>query len=335
MGLVILTPQSMTEIEDTARIIPEAVKGLGKPVVCSFMGAGDVAEGARILRSSGIPSYPFPEDAVFSMAGLAKLSSLLELPDRVEAEFNDLDVEKAKKVIAEALAGGDKKYLTQSECRPLFECYGFPLLFSRMAASSVEAADIVGKFGRPVVMKIMSPDVVHKLDAGGVVLNVSGATAAADAYDKIIANVSKAVPGARVQGVLIEEMARKGVEVILGATRDARFGPLLMFGLGGSFVEVLKDVTFRIAPMWRSSARLMVHDIRAFKILTGVRGAPPSDIQAIENVLLRLSAMAANHPEISELDINPLIVHAEGEGSSVADSRVMLRKPKCGCCCGH
>jgi acetyltransferase len=326
MGLVILTPQSMTEIEDTARIIPEAAKGLGKPVVCSFMGAGDVAEGAKILRSNHIPNYPFPEDAVFALSGSAWLTSMLELPDRVEAEFKDIDVVKAKKIIADALAGEDKKYLTQSECRPIFECYGFPLLFSRMVTSASEAADVVGKFGRSVVMKIMSPDVVHKLDAGGVLLNISGAEGASKAYDQIIANVSKAVPGARIQGILIEEMAGKGVEVILGSTRDARFGPMLMFGLGGSFVEVLKDVTFRLAPMWRISAHKMIHEIRAFKILTGVRGAPPSDIQAIEDVLLRLSAMVANHPEISELDINPLIVHAEGSGCSVADSRILLQK---------
>jgi len=326
MGLIILTPQSMTEIEDTARVIPEAIKGLGKPVACSFMGAEAVAEGAKMLRESGLPNYAFPEDAIFALSGSARLATELSVPDRIDVEFNDLDVEKAKKIIADALAGGDKKYLTQSECRPIFECYGFPLLFSHMAASAAEAADVVGKYGRPVVMKIMSPDVIHKLDAGGVMLNISGAEDAAKTYDRIIDNVSKAVPGAKIQGILIEGMARKGVEVILGATRDARFGPLIMFGLGGSFVEVLKDVTFRLAPMWRASAHMMIRQIRAFKILTGVRGAPPSDLQALEEVLLRLSVMVVNHPEISELDINPLIVHAEGKGCSVADSRILLQK---------
>ena len=327
MGLVILTPQSMTEIEDTARIIPDAAKGLGKPVVCSFMGADSVAEGASILRTGDIPNYSFPEDAVFAMSSAVRLSTMLIKPDRINVKFDDLDVERVKKIIADALAGDDKKYLTQSECRPIFESYGLPLLFSRMASSSAEAADIVGNFGRPVVMKIMSPDVVHKLDAGGVVLNVSGAEAAAGNYDHIISNISKAVPEARIQGILIEEMAQKGVEVILGATRDARFGPLLMFGLGGSFVEVLKDVTFRLAPMWRISAHKMIREIRTFKILTGVRGAPPSDLEALEDILLRLSTLVVNHPEISELDINPLIVHAEGKGCSVADSRILLQKP--------
>jgi len=327
MGLVILTPQSMTEIEDTARIIPDAVKGLDKPVVCSFMGASAVAEGAKILREGGLPNYSFPEDAIFALAGSARLASELNLPDLALAVFNDLDVERAKKKIADALSDTDEKYLTQSECRPIFECYGLPLLFSRMATSSSEAAEIVEQYGKTVAMKVMSADIIHKLDVGGVMLNISGGKDAAKAYNKIISNASKAVLGARIQGVLIEGMAKKGVEVILGATRDARFGPLLMFGLGGSFVEVLKDVTFRLAPMWRASAHAMIREIRAFSILTGVRGAPPSDLKSLEDVLLRLSAMVVNHPEISELDINPLIVHAEGKGCSVADTRILLKKP--------
>jgi len=300
---------------------------LDKPVVCSFMGAKDVTAGVELLRSERVPNYPFPENAVLALAAAARLVELEEVPDRVHVEFENHDVDKARQIIKDALAGRDEKYLTQSECRPLLECYRLPLLKSGLAASAAEAAKIASSFGKPVVMKIMSADVVHKWDAGGVMLNVSGPEAAAAAYDKIIANVEKAAPGARIQGVLVEEMAQKGVEVILGATRDPRFGPLLMFGLGGSFVEVLKDVTFRVAPMWRASAHRMIRQIRAFKILTGVRGAPPSDLAAIEEILLRLSAMVTDHPEISELDINPLIVHAKGQGASVADSRIMLRRP--------
>jgi len=328
MGLVILTPQSMTEIEETARIIPEAVKGLDKPIVCSFMGASAVAEGVKILRDGGLPNYSFPEDAVFALKSSARLASELNLPDLISAKFTDLDVNRAKKIIAEALSDHDEQYLTQSACRPIFECYGLPLLFSRMATSSAEAAEIVEEYGKPVAMKVMSADIIHKLDVGGVMLNISGGKDAAKAYGNIISNASKAVLGARIQGVLIEGMAKKGVEVILGATRDARFGPVIMFGIGGSFVEVLKDVTFRLAPMWRASAHAMIREIRAFNILTGVRGAPPSDLKALEDVLLRLSEMVVNHPEISELDINPLMVHTEGKGCSVADTRILLKKPE-------
>jgi len=177
-------------------------------------------------------------------------------------------------------------------------------------------------------MKVMSADVVHKFDAGGVLLNIRGAREARAAFEKIVENVRTAVPRAKIQGILVEEMAPKGFEVILGASRDPRFGPLMMFGLGGTLVEVLKDVSFRLAPMWEISAEKMVEEIRAYKVLTGFRGNPPSDIGAIVDTLLRLSSMVCNHPEISELDINPLIVHAEGQGCSVADSRMMLRRPK-------
>jgi len=325
MGLVILTPQSMTDIDEIARVVPEAARGLDKPVACSFMGARDVAEGVEILRAAGVPNYPFPEDAVRAFHAAHSLVTLGEIPRREMPTFDDIDMAKAQKLIAGYLAGGTERYLTQAECRPIFECYRLPLLKSGVATSEAEAEQIAGNFDRPVAMKVMSRDVVHKYDAGGVLLNVRGGEAGAAAWRTIHGNIAKAVPGAKIEGILIEEMAPKGVEVILGATRDARFGPLMMFGLGGTFVEVLKDVSFRLAPMWRISAERMIRQIRAFKILTGVRGNPPSDLRAIEETLLRLSTLVCNHPEVSELDINPLIVHAEGQGCSVADSRIMLR----------
>jgi acetyltransferase len=158
------------------------------------------------------------------------------------------------------------------------------------------------------------------------VLNVRGGDEARRAWRTIHDNIRHAFPSARIDGILVEEMAKKGVEVILGATRDSDFGALVMFGLGGTFVEVMKDVSFRLAPMWRISARRMIREIHAYKILMGVRGHPPSDVAAIEETLLRLSTLLCNHPDISELDINPLIVHQEGKGVSVADSRIMLRR---------
>jgi acetyltransferase len=326
MGMVILTPQSMTDIEETASVVPDAVHGIKKPVVCAFMGAKDVAPGVNILRKAGIPNYPFPEDAIRSLAAAERLVALHEIPRREMQIFQDLEVEKAKGLIAAALDGRDQRYLTQAECRPLLECYRLPLLRSAIVGTADEAGQVAASFGTPVVMKVMSADVVHKFDAGGVLLNIHGAEEASAGYEKIVQNVTRAVPGARIQGILIEEMARKGVEVILGASRDARFGPLMMFGLGGTLVEVLKDVSFRLAPMWKISAERMVRQIRSFQVLDGFRGNPPADIAAIVDTLLRLSEMVCNHPEISELDINPLIVHAQGQGCSVADSRVMLRQ---------
>jgi acetate---CoA ligase (ADP-forming) len=223
------------------------------------------------------------------------------------------------------LGNKSERYLTQAECRPLFECYHLPLLKSGVACNTEEASELARKMERPVVMKVMSADVVHKFDAGGVILNVQGADQARETYERIVENVHKVVPNAKIDGILIEEMAKDGVEVILGASRDDRFGPLMMFGLGGTMVEVLKDVSFRLAPMWKISAERMVRQIRSFKVLDGFRGKPPADVNGIVETLLRLSTMVCNHPEISELDINPLIVHEKGEGCSVADSRVMLR----------
>ena len=326
MGMVILTPQSMTDVAETAAVVPETIEGIDKPVVCSFMGAKDVAPGVEILRRAGVPNYPFPEDAVRALAAANRLVSLREIPRRNMPTFNDLATDRAKQIIADALDGKKERYLTQAECRPLLECYRLPLLKSRVVNNADQAAAAAEEFQAPVVMKVMSEDVVHKYDAGGVILNVHGADEARAAYKKIHNNVEKHVPGARIQGILVEQMAPRGVEVILGASRDPRFGPLMMFGLGGTLVEVLKDVSFRLAPMWQISAERMVRQIRSFTVLDGFRGNPPSDIDAIVDTLLRLSAMVINHPEISELDINPLIVHAAGQGCSVADSRVMLRR---------
>ena len=327
MGLVILTPQSMTDIDDIARVVPQALEGLGKPVVCSFMGAKDVAGGVDLLRRAGVPNYPFPEDAVRALAAADRLVTLHEVPDRETPEFTDIDRAAAAAAIARYLDGGNERYLTQAECRPIFEAYRLPLLRSTLAVSEDDAAAAAEQFDGPVAMKVMSADIVHKYDAGGVVLHVRGAAEARAAWRRIHDCVRAAMPSAKIDGVLVEEMARSGVEVILGATREPAFGPLVMFGLGGTFVEVMKDVSFRLAPMWRISARKMIREIRAYRILLGVRGKPPSDVAAVEEILLRLSTLLCNHPEISELDINPLIVYPEGQGASVADSRIMLRRP--------
>jgi acetyltransferase len=328
MGMVILTPQSMTEIEETAQVVPEACKGINKPVVCSFMGARDVAPGAKILREAGVPNYPFPEDGVRALAAADRLVRLREISHREIVEFDDLDVDAARKIIRDALEGKQEQYLSQADCRPLLAAYKLPLLKSAVVGTADEAARTAELFGTPVAMKVMSAEVVHKYDAGGVLLNLQGPQQAREAFETIRRNVLTRVPHAKISGMLVEEMARKGVEVILGASRDPRFGPLMMFGLGGTLVEVLKDVSFRLAPMWEVSAEKMVREIHSFKLLDGFRGTPKSDVDAIVDCLLRLSAMVCNHPEIAELDINPLIVHPKGQGCSVADSRVMLRQPK-------
>jgi acetyltransferase len=175
-------------------------------------------------------------------------------------------------------------------------------------------------------MKICSPDIVHKFDAGGVRLKVRTIEEAEKAYTEIIANIKKHNPSAKIKGVLIEKMVHGGIELILGATRDPKFGPICMFGLGGRLVETVGDVTFRLAPMWEITAERMIGSIKGYKLLKGVRGIPAADVEAVKNYILCLSQMVSDHPEIAELDINPLIVFPEGKGCVVADSRILLTR---------
>ncbi len=213
------------------------------------------------------------------------------------------------------------------EANQLLELYGFPLLPSRLVNDPSELKEVLRELKPPVAMKISSPDVAHKFDLGGVKLDIRTEYQAQKAYENIMENVREWYPDARIQGVFVQKMADKGIEVILGSKRDCKFGPLCMFGLGGTLVEIMKDVTFRLAPMWRASAEVMVRSIKSYQVLKGYRGQPVADIRSIEDCILRLSQLVANHPEIDELDINPLIVYQEGKGCVVADSRILLRRP--------
>lgn len=322
--VVILTPQSMTDILETSKAIHRVIEGTDKPVICSFMGGSATKEGVRYLKENGIPNYIFPEEAMHTLGNMCQYSEILAVPDRVFKEFN-VQHDEAEAFIMSKLELAESAYLTQHEANELLGFYGFPRLMSRLATSEESLEAITDDLKSPFAMKIMSEDVIHKWDVGGVILNVP-ATEAIDAYRKILDNVRNKVPEARIQGVLVEEMARKGVEVILGANRDPMFGPLCMFGLGGTMVEVMKDVTFRLAPMWKTSAERMIRQIKGYKVLEGLRGKPPVDVKAIEDCLLRLSQMAAAHREIIELDINPLICHTDG--CVVADSRILLKRRK-------
>lgn len=328
MGLVILTPQSMTDIDEIGEIIPQVAKDLNIPIVASFMGAEMVTKGVKSLRDGGVPNYSFPEDAVRALGAAYKLAEQAKLTDRVPVSVAGTDKAKCAKIIAEKLGDADSKYLAQAECREIFACYGLPLLKSAVVTSADDAAKTVGEWGTTVVMKVMSADVKHKFDAGGVLLNVKGADAAKAGFDQIYANIAKNVPGAKIDSILIEEMAPKGTEVILGCNRDAKFGPLVMFGMGGTTAELMKDVQFRLAPTSKYFLHSMLENTKVFKLMNNYRGLGQHDLAALEDALTRLSILVSENPEIAELDINPLIVHAEGLGCSVADSRIVLKKVK-------
>ena len=228
---------------------------------------------------------------------------------------------KALNVFNQAKKEG-RKYLLEPEAKTLCQQYGIPVTRFKVATSPEEASKSADEIGYPVVLKIVSPDVLHKFDVGGVVLNLKGSSEVKEAYDKIVKNVRKHKPDAKIVGVLVQEMAPASTEVIVGSTKDPQFGPALMFGLGGIFVEVLKDVTFRIAPITESDAKEMITEVKAYPILKGYRGQPPADIDAIVNILMKTSKLVMDHPEIKELDLNPIMVYEKG--AKTVDARVIL-----------
>jgi acetyl coenzyme A synthetase (ADP forming)-like protein len=320
-ALVILTPQSMTNALGTAQAIIRVARGAQKPIICCFMGIVDVSAGVKYLQENGYPVYRFPENAAKAFGVLYRYSRWLNrdhLPQFALAHDRD----KAADVIARCLARG-KVQLGEMDSVELLKCYGFGLLPSQLAKSEDEAADIGEGMAFPVVMKIVSKQILHKTDVRGVVLGIKSKEDARKAFREIIENARKFRPDAVIDGIMVQKMAMQGEELILGMNRTP-LGPLLMFGLGGVFVELFQDVVFRLAPIFRNETHRMVREIKGYKLLTGFRGRPKADIEAIERAMVSLSNMAVNHPEIKEMDINPLIVHEEGKGDTVADCRIIL-----------
>ena len=323
--IFILTPQSMTEIEATAAIIPELARQSGKPVVASFMGLFDVSSGIEYLERHAIPHYHFPEAAARAMGALYRHTHWIHRRHHEEIAISP-DRLKVRKIISRALEN-DVRYLGEVEGNEILAAYGFPILPARLISSPEEAVQTVAEFG-PCAFKIVSPDIIHKSDVGGVRVGITDGDGAARAFEEIMAEVRKNRPDALVRGIYAQKMAGRGVEVILGIKRYRIFGPLLMFGLGGIFVEIFKDVSFRLAPIRHNGARFMIRSIRAYPMLSGARGASHCDLDELERCLLLLSALAVDNPEIAELDINPLLVHEKGNGCSVADCRILLKPPQ-------
>ena len=323
-GIVcILTPQSMTEIESIATLLTRVEKEMDKPLLCSFMGGVDVREGINILQTRNIPHYILPEDACRAFAASVKHVNWLNAkPGSVKK--HDVKKEEAKRIIDKYRDGGIT-FVPEPDALKILAAYGFPVLKNGVAKSADEAASIAEKTGMPAVLKIVSQDVIHKSDAGGVLVNLKDAGAVKAGYGKIISTVKGAQPDAKIDGVLVESMAQPGKEVILGLKNDPSFGPVVMFGSGGIFVELLKDIAFRVAPVTASEASEMVKETKCAKLLSGLRGDAPSDTGALEDCITRLSQLARDFPEITELDINPLFVHEKGSGCHIIDARIMLR----------
>jgi acyl-CoA synthetase (NDP forming) len=229
----------------------------------------------------------------------------------------------ATSTIIEAARQQGRTVLSEIEAKQLLAAAGVPVIEARLAKSADEAAKVAAELGLPVALKIVSPQITHKTDAGGVKLGLGTAGDVRAAFDEIVASAKKYAPEAQIDGVAVQRMAEPGVEVIVGMTTDPQFGPVLMFGLGGVLVEVLKDVAFRVVPLMPRDAKQMIHDIQGFPLLEGYRGQPPADLAAIESLLMSVSAFVEQHPDIVELDLNP--VFAYPKGAVAVDARIVLR----------
>jgi acetyl-CoA synthetase (ADP-forming) len=225
------------------------------------------------------------------------------------------------KIISQAQKEG-RKALLETEAKTICMEYAIPVTKFKLAKTTGEAAEFAEQLGYPVVLKIVSPDIIHKSDAGGVMVNLKRKAEVQHAYGKILENAKKYKATAKIAGVLVQEMAPQSTEVIVGAIKDPQFGQTLMFGLGGVFVEILKDVTFRIAPITRGDAEEMVTGIKAYPLLKGYRNTPPTDIEAIISILLNVSCLVMDNPQIKELDLNPIIVYEKG--AKTVDARIIL-----------
>ena len=321
--IVLLTPQSVTDVEEIAASVVKCTKGTTIPVLACFMGIVDVAKGIDILKDNNIPVYRFPEEAAMTMSVMYKYGQNVFAPKTEVIKFQ-ADKAAALKVIEKAKKDG-RKYLPELESLEVFNAYGFPTLKSFLCTTPEEAAKRANEMGYPVVMKIVSPDIIHKIDVKGVKTGLDSELEVKGAYAEMMENVKNLKPEAKIWGVNIQQMAKKGEEVIVGAKRDDSFGPLIMFGLGGSFVEVMKDVSFSIAPVRLSMAQKMIRSVKTYKILEGVRGKPACDTDAIADCICRLSQLMMECEDIAEVDMNPVIVHAKGLGCKLADARIILK----------
>jgi acetyltransferase len=325
IALVLLTPQAMTQPADIARaIIKAARRNAEKLVFACFLGVGKVEEGIKILRKGKIPHYDSPEAAVATIKVMADYVRWRSRPKRVVKLFA-VNRRKVGTIIEKHLRKSAYE-IGEAESKVVLQAYGFATPKAAGASTAEQAASIARQIGFPVVVKIWSPDILHKTDVGGVKLGLSSPQEVMDAFDLMMYRVPRQLPDASILGVLVQEMVRTGREVILGMNRDSHCGPLMMFGMGGTMVEVLKDVSFYLAPLTAEEARQMLVNTRTYQMLKGVRNQEGVDIETIAEGLQRLSQLVTEFPQIQEVDINPYVVGPEGTTPIAVDARMRVKE---------
>jgi len=308
--------------EKTSRELVRLMRQYGKPIAVHTSFALAPFRSMEILSENGVLLTPSSERAAKCLAYMAKFGTRREkLALARPLPAVKVDAAMARTLI-EAVKRAGRKNLLETEARELLSLYGVALPPATLAKTPDEAADAAKAVGFPVALKIVSPEIIHKSDAGGILLNLGDEQAVREGFAKVVANAEKVSSPEKVLGVLVAPMAQKGQECIIGMIRNPQFGAVIMFGLGGIFVEVLKDVSFRVAPPSDLDLDEMIHEIKGYPLLCGVRGQKPKDTGILKEVLQRVAQLAADHPEIQEVDINPIIVHEQG--ASVVDARIII-----------
>jgi acyl-CoA synthetase (NDP forming) len=325
IALVILTPQAMTEAAETAKVVTKiSSQNPSKTILASFLGANRIASAVEILQDNDVPQYDSPENAILTVRLMVDYVQWRTRPKRVVKLF-PVNRRKVETIVEKHLRRGMHE-IGETESKDILEAYGFATPGGSIATTAEQAASIAQQIGYPVVMKIWSPDILHKSDVGGVELGLNNPKAVMDAFDLMMYRIPKKLPEANILGVLVQEMCSKGKEVILGMKRDPHFGPLMMFGMGGTMVEVLKDVSFYPAPLTAEEARQMLISTKTYKMLEGVRGEEGVDIDGIAEGLQRLSQLVTEFPQIQEMDINPYVVGPEGTTPIAVDARMRVEQ---------
>lgn len=320
--ITMCTPSGTLDYDKLAEVVVKYSKKYKKTMLASLMGLDEGIENRKILSEGGVPYYTYAEGAIRTLATMLRFADWIKSPP---GKITKLKVNKAiAKKVFDKVKKEKRPNLLEEEGQEVLRAYGFPLPQSSLAKNENDAVKIAKKIGYPIVMKIASPQIIHKSDAGGVKVNLTNDGEVKTAFKEIIKNAKKYNKKAEIKGVLIVEMVKGGKEMIIGSKLEPGFGPVIMLGMGGIYVEVLKDVTFRLAPVTDREANEMISSIKTKKLLEGVRGEKPSDINKLSECIQRLSQLVTDFKEIKELDMNPVLVMEKGKGCKILDVRIGL-----------
>lgn len=323
--VVLLTPQAMTDSMATAEHIVNLSKEYPqKPVITVFMGGNWIKSATEHLKNNGVPCFDFPEKGIKTLNALYRYSRHLKLSKLDPPNYDDLDKEKVQQIFDKVMAEG-RNVLFPHEAAAVVKAYGVNAPDSGLATTVEEAVAFADEIGYPVVMKVVSSDIMHKSDVGGVELNLSNAEMVGIAFQEIMRKSRRALPLAKIDGITVDKMVPLGREMIIGMSRDPQFGPMVMFGLGGIYVNFLQDVAFRLAPLNERDAQEMMEETKSYTLLQGVRGQGPADIEALRDAILRIGHLVWDFPVIEDLDINPILVYDEGKGAIALDVKMTLK----------